>query len=281
MPEVSADVAAPGRVVPLRASLRRIRLAAAAVAALAAGAGCAPPPAIDAPDARCELAKAPGPVAEEGDSAGRRHGWRELWSDDFDQDCLAWHWNVYDGPGTYGVGDRRPEAVDVADGELRLLGRHDVIGGIAEVENRLYGKWEVRARSEPRLGYSQVVLLWPESDRWPLDGEVDFSEVTAADRRSNSITVHYGADGRQDGTTISGDFTRWHTYAVDWAPDHLTVYVDGEEVYRATDPAMIPRTPMHLCLQQDVGPLTTALPAPDPTDTRVLTMHVDWVRAYA
>jgi hypothetical protein len=251
---------------------------AALVLAFAAACGA---PAIDRPPDRCELPKAPGPVDEEGESAGRRLGWQEIATDDFDEGCLAWYWNVYDGPGTYGVGTRRPQAIQVADGELRLLGQGGTIGGIAEVENRLYGRWEVRARSEHRLGYSQVLLLWPESDRWPVDGEVDFSEVVQADRERTEITVHHGADDRQVGTSVAGDFTEWHVFGVDWAPDRLVVYVDGEEVFRTTDPAAIPRTPMHLCLQQDVGPLTTSLPAPDPSDTRLLTMHVDWVRWYA
>jgi hypothetical protein len=236
---------------------------------------------IQGSPARCEVPKAPGEVEEEGMTAGRQLGWRELATDDFSQDCLAWYWNIYDGSGTDGVGTRRPEAVQVADGTLRLTGRGDTIGGIAEAADRLYGKWEVRARSEPRLGYSQVLLLWPQSNRWPIDGEVDFSEVVAADRRATTMTVHSGADNDMIGAEVGGDFTEWHNFAVDWAPDHLTIYLDGKQVFRTTDRDRIPYKPMHLCLQQDVGPLTTVLPAPDPRDTSPVTMHVDWVRFYA
>jgi hypothetical protein len=182
---------------------RRLLAVVGAALVLAFAAACGAP-GIDRPPDRCELPKAPGPVDEEGESAGRSLGWQEIATDDFDQGCLAWYWNVYDGPGTYGVGTRLPQAVQVADGELRLLGQGGTIGGIAEVENRLYGRWEVRARSERRLGYSQVLLLWPESDRWPVDGEVDFSEVVQADRERTEITVHHGPTTARSGRAWPG-----------------------------------------------------------------------------
>jgi beta-glucanase (GH16 family) len=81
-------------------------------------------------------------------------------------------------------------------------------------------------------------------------------------------------------TQVKGNFTAWHDYAVDWAPDHVTFYVDGNQVLQTSNPAAIPKTPMHLCIQEDVGPIAGDLPAPDPGQGPV-TMHVAWSKTYS
>ena len=70
------------------------------------------------------------------------------------------------------------------------------------------------------------------------------------------------------------DATRWHTWAVDWTPDGITGYVDGEEWFSGTDPATLPPGPMHLCVQLDFFPTGDA-------QVRPSRMDVDWVRQYA
>jgi hypothetical protein len=39
-------------------------------------------------------------------------------------------------------------------------------------------------------------------------------------------TVHWGADNQQDARKATGDFTAWHTYAVEWRPtfDWVRIY---------------------------------------------------------
>lgn len=214
-------------------------------------------------------------------SAAARYGWRPIFRDDFDGPCLSSAWKIYDSPDSYGVAIRRPQAVSLVPGELRITSRGDVTGGVALSDDRVFGRWEVRARFERGTGYSQVLLLWPQSENWPRDGEVDFAEVTDRNRRINSLTVHYGVNNNQVGTKIPGDFTQWHNYAVEWEPDHVTMYVDGKPVFTTVNAAAIPRTPMHLCIQQDVGPLPGWLPAPDMSTPTAVTMHVAWVKAYA
>jgi len=94
--------------------------------------------------------------------------------------------------------------------------------------------------------------------------------------------VHHGPQNTQTGITTSGDFTDWHTYAVEWAPDHIAGFVDGQEVFRTTDPQMIPKGPMRLTIQQDIGPSQDGwTPAVDATTPDEVRMEVDWVRIYA
>jgi beta-glucanase (GH16 family) len=209
-------------------------------------------------------------------------GWTLRDSDEFDGSRLDLsRWRVYDGPGNAGVGLRRPSAVTVEDGALAIEARGDVSGGIAWFgEPTTYGRWEFRARADAGSGYGQAILLWPDSDRWPEDGEVDVMEIIAPNRDELVVTVHYGADDQQESVTVPGDFTQWHTYAVEWEPDHVTVLLDGERVFTTTNPAAVPDVPMHLAIQNDVGPLPGWIPARDAETPDVVGLHVDWVRLY-
>ncbi len=57
--------------------------------------------------------------------------------------------------------------------------------------------------------------------------------------------------------------------------------MNGREVLRVTDPEAIPTRPMHLAIQQDVGPFGTDwIPAADATTPDEVRMQIDWVRIY-
>ncbi|OLT10752.1 hypothetical protein BJF78_05585 [Pseudonocardia sp. CNS-139] len=71
------------------------------------------------------------------------------------------------------------------------------------------------------------------------------------------------------------DGSQWHNWAVEWTPESITAYVDGEEWFRTTDTSIFPPGPMHLCIQLDWFP-DDAVGA-----VRESVMHVDWVRQYA
>ena len=79
---------------------------------------------------------------------------------------------------------------------------------------------------------------------------------------------------------MPGDFSQWHTFAVDWLPDRITWYVDGRARFTVTDKSRIPDTPMHLAIQLDQGPVKDWLPAPDATTPPQVRLRVDWVRVY-
>lgn len=209
------------------------------------------------------------------------HGWPSAGGDEFDGDSLdASRWYVYSGRTTLGVGRHDPDNVVVADGKLTITSRGDSSGGLAWQPGQLYGRWEVRARAEAAVGYSAVVLLWPDAEDWPEGGEINFMEVARPDRSVNNFTVHYGTDNTQVGTTVAGDFTKWHNFAVEWAPDHVSGVLDGQEIYRVSRAEAIPSRPMHLAIQQDPGPIGDFVPARDGTTPAEVRLEVDWVRIY-
>jgi beta-glucanase (GH16 family) len=249
--------------------------------------GCAPDNSVTAPPhgpGSClHTSSQNASTAVDEHSAAALYGWHLTHHDEFAGTCIdPTHWASYDGPGSGGVGLRRPSAISVSDGELRITARGVVSGGLAWVAPATtYGRWEIRMRADRGIGYSAVALLWPDSDHWPADGEVDFAEITAPSRDRNNFTVHWGTDNSQDSATQSGDYSQWHDYAVEWEPDHLTIFVDGVLVYNTTNSTAIPRAPMHLALQQDVLGDDEWKPLPSVSNPADVTMHVDWVRMYS
>jgi beta-glucanase (GH16 family) len=173
-------------------------------------------------------------------------------ADDFNDSSLA-NWYVYDSPGHAGNGRRTPNAVAVADGLLTITGdAAGNSGGMAFKPNQKYGRWEVCTRSSVAApGYQSLALLWPGSDNWPADGEIDFMEIKDPQRQAVEVNLHWGPVDRWQTGTVLKNATQWHSWAVEWTPDRITTYVDGEQWWQTTDTVHFPRGPMHLCLQLD------------------------------
>jgi DNA-binding SARP family transcriptional activator len=180
-----------------------------------------------------------------------------------------------------------PAAVRVADGELRITGHGknptgagNVSGGMCwcgDDGDQLYGKWHVRAKFDAGAGYGPVIGLWPKSGDGS-HGFVTFARLFQSDRKSMEWFANW-TGGSGEGT-LDGDFTTWHTYTVEWRASWIKVSVDNITVYdSANTPGFVaPHEPMHLVLQQMVGPRSDLLP-PDATPDQVV-MHVDWVHYY-
>jgi hypothetical protein len=87
-------------------------------------------------------------------------------------------------------------------------------------------------------GPGGYACLWPSSNNWP-GPELDLVEKGDASSGTNGYsTIHWaGADGsNQFRPTNLGniDVTQKHTYAMDWEPGRITLYVDGKEIYTTT-----------------------------------------------
>ena len=141
-------------------------------------------------------------------------------------------------------------------------------------QGQKYGRWEARVRTPVGDGsYHPVMLLWPDAENWPVGGEVDFMEIGDETRQKTDFFLHYGGEDHQLHGQVAIDATQWHNWAVEWAPDHITAYVDGQEWYTTTRTDAFPPGPMHLTLQLDWFPKGGGAVAPS-------TMNADWVRYY-
>ncbi len=216
--------------------------------------------------------------------------------DDFNGSRLdPTRWRVYDAPSTNGVSSWTPDMVRVSGGELQIVGqgrdpsgRANVSGGLCWCSSKgfqTYGRWQIRARFDAGAGYGQAILLWPQSERWPDDGELDLVETPTASKRTAEGTVHWGVNGVDAADTAdrAGDFTQWHVYTLDWRPTYVKLYIDNVLLLDTTRSgrAVIPDTPMSLALQQEPGPFGDSwVPAPTPATPAQVVMHVDWVKLY-
>ncbi|MFT3875211.1 MAG: glycoside hydrolase family 16 protein [Propioniciclava sp.] len=248
------------------------RVAAGTLAALMATVtGCTLPPAAE---------------AEDYPSAARAFGWTERiggheFNDPVDFGTTSrdgdGEWYVWEGPGYQGRGRITRDNVDVRDGRLILTGKPDGSTGTAAYygATQKHGRWEARVRiPSGDSGYTAVALLWPHSQRWPDDGEVNYLEAYGSGA-TNTVTVHDASGGEHvfvhsDGVRV--DMRDWHTYAVEWTPDHITAYLDGAPVWTMDDHAMLPPGPMWHSFQVDSQGVGEA---------KVPTvMEVDWLRVY-
>ncbi|SHT78582.1 glycoside hydrolase family protein [Mycobacteroides abscessus subsp. abscessus] len=165
-------------------------------------------------------------------------------------------WYIYDGAGNGGYGIRTPDALSFANNVMTITGdAAGTTGGLAWWPGQKYGMWEVRMKvPEGAANYNPVALLWPDSENWPVGGEVDFMETqNDPKRQSTSAALHYGTDNQWVTSSTTVDATQWHNYAVSWTPDRVTAYVDGVAFFSSTDTSKFPPSRMHLCLQLDVG----------------------------
>jgi hypothetical protein len=210
--------------------------------------------------------------------------WRRVTTEDFNS-LRPQAYGLYDSVGGFGNGLRRSSAISVANGVLNITATNgNVSGGMAHKLGQTYGRWEFRARTDLGRGFGSAILLWPDSERFPQDGEIDIMEVPSETRDRAHFIVHFGGPGGSDkvyGSYAEDDFSQWHTFAVDWLPDRIVFYVDGVERFRVTDRNIIPDKPMHLAMQFDQGPKKDWIAAPDVTTPKAFSLQVDWLRVYA
>lgn len=201
-------------------------------------------------------------------------------SDDFGGTQLdTSKWQVYeapDAPSHRGVA----AGTHVSGGRLMLVGGlyngKDQGAGVISHLSQTYGRWEARIRSDPGAGYSATAFLWPVHMGDPEFAEIDFAEILGADRHSGGVFIHHGRDDQQVQRTIRADFTKWHTVAVDWLPDHVTFWVDGKQTWTYTGSYIPKQAMMQLYLRNE---MRSGFHRTDKTPQKI-TMQVDWIRVY-
>jgi hypothetical protein len=219
-----------------------------------------------------------GTLPADPEASGRKL----VFEDDFNGTTLnTANWSPYNSAGNAGNGLRRPSAFSL-DGAGHLVITANMVngqivsGGMSNRLNQTYGLFEFRVRTDPDPTgtMSGVVLTWPQSGRWPEDGENDIYETGVAvnTRWPFSSFVHYTSRNRQYSFRHEADGAQWHTLAMDWTADAIKIYRDGVLVWTLGDKAAIPDVAHHLCIQLDAKATRTL--------TTPVRMYVDEVRIY-
>jgi beta-glucanase (GH16 family) len=234
---------------------------------------------------------APPPVA--GD-------WRMIFRDEFDAPDLdpvwrtAQYWNDDHTvvPGELQAYDA--SGVSVSGGMLHLTARPDTkygtpyVSGLVHTGGRdgdaaapkfsfRYGYLEIRAKLPAGQGLFPAVWMLPASYH-DDNGELDVLEAIGSAPTAANFVLH--RNGLDDGHEwIAANLSRtFHTFGVDWQPDHVTWYVDGVERARSTDPALICPEAMYPILNVAVGGDWAG--APDETTMFPASMDVEFVRVW-
>ncbi len=136
------------------------------------------------------------------------------------------------------------------------------------------GRFSVRFRADEVHGWKTAWLLWPTSEVWPRDGEIDFPEGDL-DATISGFVHHQGATAGndQDGFGSSYRYGPWHVATVEWiAGQRVTFLLDGQVI--GTTTTRIPNTPMRWVLQTESGFGDQPVPGVEAH------LQVDWVTVY-
>ncbi len=201
------------------------------------------------------------PVTYEQKMDGKE--WALVWSDEFEgsglPDTTKWAYNI----GNWGWGnnepqyytDMRTENARQENGTLIIEARKNDLGHpwtsarltTQGKESFLYGKIEYRAKVPVGRGtWSAGWMLgddYKDELSWPYCGEIDVLETVGYeidDETGNGINhatchtrAYYFKQNNQIGSEIkvsnmNGEF---HTYAIEWYPDRIEAYLDGEKYF--------------------------------------------------
>lgn len=235
-----------------------------------------------------------------------------VWSDEFDYEGLPdeskWDYDV----GGHGWGNNElqyytgGDNVYVKDGNLVIEARKEEYEGRSYTSARLiskgkgdwlYGKIEVRAKLPSGIGTWPAIWMLPtdwEYGGWPASGEIDIMEHVGYDQDNVLASVHtqsyYFKKNTQKSASkrIDGACEDFHIYSVEWLPDKILAFIDGE-LYLTFDPNTYKESPtykewpfdkrFHLLMNIAIGGSWGGVHGVDDNIFPV-SMTVDYVRVY-
>ena len=241
-----------------------------------------------------------------------------VWQDEFDYqglpDPARWSYDV----GGHGWGnqerqyytERRRENAYVEDGFLHIVARKEEWEGSDYTSARLvtkgkgdwtYGRVEVRAKLPSGVGTWPAIWMLPSHSEygdggWPDNGEIDIMEHVGYNPDVIHATVHtrayHHSIGTQKSATIEVPTSRtdFNVYAVEWTPEEIRAYVNGEHYYTFRNETLTNKEagyrewpfdkPMHLLLNIAVGGTWGGAQGVD-ASIWPQEMVVDYVRVYS
>lgn len=246
------------------------------------------------PSSALPAAAAPGTTFDDEFTTLDLSKWHPVydWSPDGYADEAMSSWLVNPGYGPTSAPDANPYAVTANGLSLKIMDRPadvpaDAVGGRPYLSGQLqtkgsfaqeYGYFEVRAKLPQGAGLSGAFWLLPADGSWPPELDVVESDgsnplaMAAHSQQTGAPT----ADGRWT-HSVPDAATAFHAYGVDWEPDRITWYVDGQQVASEPTPADF-HQPMYVLLD-------ALAEAPDgqggpPNGSLDAAMQVRYVRAY-
>lgn len=129
--------------------------------------------------------------------------------------------------------------------------------------------------SQGCLSFKIAWLLWPDSNLWPTDGEIDFPEVGNLESDISAFMHYANASGGQDafGTSVNISDNLFHTIILEWTEGQVLFYLDGNLVGNST--TEVPSNSMHRVWQSE-----TRLSGGPPVPTDSAQIDLAWAVVY-
>jgi beta-glucanase (GH16 family) len=204
--------------------------------------------------AACGGDSAASPVTPSPTPVSGPAGWSLVFADEFDApgalDPAKWGYEIgyirNDEKQSY---TSRSENVRAEGGSLVIEGRKEAYQGYGYTSASintlgrfefLYGRVEVRAKIPTGNGsWPAIWMLGTNRTQvgWPTCGEIDIMENVGFEPTRIHGTVHTAAYNHVQGTakgasvTIANPWEDFHVYAMEWYPDHIDVFVDGQKYF--------------------------------------------------
>ncbi|MGV1078875.1 MAG: family 16 glycosylhydrolase [Candidatus Nanopelagicales bacterium] len=180
-------------------------------------------------------------------------------------------------PGYYNPDKTLSVANGVMDAYLHYdatLGRYLVAAPTPKLPTMKFGRFAMKLRADKIAGYKIAPLLWPDSEKWPGDGEIDFPEGDLTGGNLSAFSHYANANGGQDWFDTKVKHTDWHVYETAWSPTKVQFFVDGNLV--GTSTTNVPQNAMHWVLQFE-----TQISSSAPSTSAAGHVQVDWIKAYS
>ena len=178
--------------------------------------------------------------------------------------------------------------VTYKSGRVNTSGMHDFT----------YGRMEAKIKIPQGKGFLPAFWMMPKEEgrygSWPKCGEIDIMEVVSNDPTREYGSLHFGNPHTQRQGSVSNGANyaeEYHVFAVEWEPNLIRWYVDGEAFYETSDwftgegdnitdyPAPF-NQPFYIILNVAVGGDWPGDPDPDLVFDEKTCMYVDYVRVY-
>lgn len=227
--------------------------------------------------------------------------WSSIFREDFDQDAPLGSflqtygptWSAYPYPWTDTSRALRSDpgyydankTISVAGGVMNAWLHYDtgmkqflVAAPFPRLPPTTYGRFVMRLQATPAPGYRIAPLLWPDSNDFPEDGEINMPEGNLTDEQFIAY-LHFAqpatAPGREAAAFPTGvNGSSWHVYETAWSPGKVEFFVDGASI--GSSKRAVPFKPMHWVLQFE-----TQLTRGAPPKTAQANVRVDWVEAWS
>ncbi|WP_296317139.1 glycoside hydrolase family 16 protein [Winogradskyella sp. UBA3174] len=238
-------------------------------------------------------------------------------ADEFDiegaPNSAFWTYDIGTGPNGDGWGNNelqhytdRTENVTVENGYLLITAREEAFSGSNYTSARIttqglfeqaYGRFEARIKVPYGKGYWPAFWILGNDcaeNTWPQCGEIDIMEYLGDELTTTFGSAHgpgfSGADAITKDYVLDSDRfdTGFHVFGIEWAPNYINYYVDGDLYQQITREVIFDETdgegewvfdnPFYIILNVAIGGNFPGSPNSETVFPQ--TMLVDYVRVY-